>query len=128
MKNLKLGFLALGLIYMPSVVQGGVFGPSDFDECVMDSANNAKTALATAHVRDVCSRKYPKTVPPSEVDLTANLIKSGVLLTPAQYRFVYEAYYKNMTYEDFLRTLYERNVRPYHPNMTLQEFRRKALP
>lgn len=119
---------ALLFIATQGAANAGFFGHSNFDECLMDGANNAKTALATAHVREVCSRKFPKTVPPEDTDLTGQLARSGAILTPAQYRYIYSAHYKDMTYEKFIQKLYEQNVRPFHPNMTLQEFKQKALP
>ena len=126
--NRALWLVISSSLFTSSPVAAGFFGPSNFDECVMDGANNAKTALATAHVRETCSRSFPKTVPPKDTDLTGQLARSGVILTPAQYRYMYIAHYRDMSYEKFIQTLYEQNVRPFHPNMTMQEFKQKALP
>lgn len=122
------GAFMISILFASGVACAGVFGPSNFDECVMQQANEAKTVVAVSQVRSACSRKFPKTVPPDEIELASKLVKSGVILSPTQYRYIYNEHYKDMPYEKFINTLYEKNVRPFNPNMTLEDFKQKALP
>lgn len=59
------GMLALSLLCATGVAQAGLFGPSNYDECVLDGVKDAKTETAARMVAQACRNKFPmKTSPP----------------------------------------------------------------
>ena len=52
--------LALGLVMPVFNCSAGLFGPSNFDECVIDGAKQAKTELAVRLMYQACKNKFPQ--------------------------------------------------------------------
>lgn len=54
------GLLPFGL------AQAGLFGPSNYDECVLDGVKDAKTDMAARLVAQACRNKFPVKTEPIE--------------------------------------------------------------
>jgi len=72
----------------PVSVSAGWFGPSDYDECILQSMKGIQTPLAAKFVHESCLKKFPKEKPSksekmpleSQIQLTGN---AGI--TPSGY-------------------------------------------
>lgn len=53
-------FISLGLMVFAMNCTAGLFSPSNFDECVIDGAKEAKTEAAVGLVYQACKRKFPE--------------------------------------------------------------------
>lgn len=66
--------LVLSLIFGSGITQAGLFGPSNYDECVLEGIKDAKTETAARMVAQACRNKFPEKVRPPE--------KSGLVNFP----------------------------------------------
>lgn len=69
----KLNFFIL-LTFASMNSYGGLFGPSNYEECVLDGLKNAKTEMAASLLSRVCHQKFPKKYQPviDECSITLN--------------------------------------------------------
>jgi len=79
MKNTKI-FIFVLILLIPLNALAGMFGPSNFWECILDEMPGAKNdAVAVAIIRK-CAKKFPSTAPGSES--TTEIKKKSPLLGP----------------------------------------------
>jgi hypothetical protein len=55
-------FLAIVLAVLMGHANAGLFGPSNYDDCILDGVKQAKTDLAVQAVYQSCRNKFPKAV------------------------------------------------------------------
>lgn len=48
------------LLAVPISVQGGIFGPSSYEDCVLEGLKTAKTENAVSSLHYVCRKKFPE--------------------------------------------------------------------
>lgn len=53
-------YLASLILFCSLTCYAGIFGPSDYDECVLDGVKAAQTQTAVASVHKACRNKFPK--------------------------------------------------------------------
>lgn len=56
--------VAVTFACLSGLTQAGLFGPSNYDDCVLEGVKNAKTDAAVNAVRSACYNKFP---PPPEL-------------------------------------------------------------
>lgn len=79
--------LIIGIFLMPTFATAGLFGPSTFDDCVLEGLKTAKTDFAVRALYSTCGSKFPskesnapapKVVNPEEAKRTALIKKCGI--------------------------------------------------
>lgn len=85
-----LWLMACSFFIATTPVSAGLFGPSNFDECVLDGVKDAKTETAARLVAQACRNKFPlPTTPAYNEPVTNNYGFSGLsAYRPAVYDFV----------------------------------------
>ena len=65
MRNRTLATASLLILFMPLVGNAGLFGPSDFNECILESMKGVTSDAAAHAIRRACWEKFPKKKPKS---------------------------------------------------------------
>jgi len=82
---LLVGFLVLLVPFETSVA--GLFGPSTYEDCVLDGIKTAKTKEAVATVHSMCRRKFnlpaPSTLLPERMKGDCRVVYDGKNMYPA---------------------------------------------
>lgn len=60
MRNKTLATLSLLILFMPLVGNAGLFGPSDYNECILKSMKGVTSDVAAGAIRRACWEKFPK--------------------------------------------------------------------
>ena len=56
-------YLAIAFVAWPSISLGGLFGPSDYDECILESMKGVTSNLAAQAIVRSCRAKFPEKIP-----------------------------------------------------------------
>lgn len=59
----KMVFLTFGILGIPNMANAGLFGPDNYDECVLEKMKGQDKSL-TFHAQNACEKKFPS---PKEV-------------------------------------------------------------
>ncbi|MDX2367536.1 MAG: hypothetical protein QNK36_03900 [Colwellia sp.] len=73
----------------------------------MDNIKNTETHFIL-EIKRACARKHPTTIPKNETSLILNTLKSGELLKEKHYKTIYDEYYSDMPYDDFLLFVHDK--------------------
>lgn len=70
---LNKSYVGVLLLLLSINASAGLFGPSNFDECVLDGVKDAKTETAARLVAQACRNKFPlQTTPAYNEPVTNN--------------------------------------------------------
>lgn len=50
--------LLMYLLFAPALAQAGIFGPSNYNECILDKINGSTSNLAAALIAQACAREF----------------------------------------------------------------------
>lgn len=75
---------ALALLAMSSPALGGLFGPSTYEDCILQNMRGVSSDRAAANIQRACRVKFPDTTPPEPAP--AALPEPAVKTTPAPTR------------------------------------------
>jgi len=70
--------LLFGLAYAPTAQSWNLFGPNNYEDCVLDGIKNAKSDRATNLVIHACRSKFPDKTPATKYDLPGNFLYSSL--------------------------------------------------
>ena len=63
---MKVANAALTLFFLPLVASAGWFGPSNYDECILENMTGAAQREAAIMIRMACERKFPGPAPKAQ--------------------------------------------------------------
>lgn len=100
-------YLIIFLLFFPITVFAGYFTDETYDECLLDNIKNTEKHFII-EIKKACARLHPTTVPINEAKLILYALKSGVLFKEKYYKTIYDEYYSDIPYDDFLLLLHNK--------------------
>ena len=76
MKSLRPAFFAFVLAY-PLTVTAGLFGPDNYEECILDSMKGVTSDVAARAIAGACAKKFPAEKPAA--NMRDEVVSSSVL-------------------------------------------------
>jgi hypothetical protein len=61
--NSSIYIVSLFLIVLPSLGEAGLFGPNDYDSCIIESMKGVTSDVAANSIRNSCRQKFPRKLP-----------------------------------------------------------------
>jgi hypothetical protein len=97
LKKIKLLLILIGLIFAMAVVRShawSVFGPNNYDDCVLEGLKTAKTDLAAVLVKQSCASKFKNATKTNQLEpvydcsvvWSNNTFVKGTPANPSNYR------------------------------------------
>lgn len=119
---LRVIFLFLALV--PFLANAGLFGPSNYDACLLENMKSASSPVVADEMKKAWARQFPKTVPLDELEVIVHVINSGELMTNAHYKAVHTKYYSDLDYENYLRNIFGKKDRSKYPDIAFEQFQK----